>query len=144
MKNKMSRMIGAFLCVCMIVCGMPTTAFAAESMDQQSVSEVVPCANEVVTGSIPAWASRTYTVHLNSYIGISKTFRVTAQSPSVGQGGMLDIIVKKDDKYISDGNWWIGVNETGDWKVTLPSSGDYSVEVVNESADVVYVTLQWL
>lgn len=153
MKNKILRKICSILCACMIVCGVPMAAFAAEPDDLTATVEmdsstaqvsdaVVPYANPVVTGSIPALKTRTFTVRLNSYIGLSKTFRVTAQS-SASQGG-IDITLKKGDKFYSDGNWIMGVNDTGDWKFTLPSSGDYTVQITNLSSDVVYVTMQWV
>lgn len=157
--NKMLKKICAFMCACLMVCGLPATAFAAEVteapetteqvesvavMAVQPGEEVEPYANDVVTGSVSAWSNKTLTVHLNSYIGFSKTFRVTSQSPNTTQGGGLDIVVYKGDKLISDGNWLMGVNDVGDWKLTLPSSGDYSVKIINRSPDVVYVTMQWL
>ena len=91
----------------MIVCGLPMAAFAAEPDDltatvemdsstAQASDAVVPYANPVVTGSIPALETRTFTVRLNSYIGLSKTFRVTAQSPSTNQGG-LDYMLNSSD-----------------------------------------------
>lgn len=147
--NKMLKKICAFMCACLMVCSLSATAFAAEVNEttEQVNAEamaVEPYANEVVTGSIPAWSDKTFTVHLNSYVGFVKTFRVTSQSPNTTQGGGLDVIVKKGDKYVSDGNWWMGVNDVGDWNKTLPSSGDYTVQIVNNSPDVVYVTMQWL
>lgn len=156
--NKMLKKICVFMCACLMVCGLPATAFAAEVNESPAVIDEVnveamavqpgetvePWANPVVTGSIPAWSDRTFTVHLNSYVGFVKTFRVTSQSPNTTQGGGLDVIVKKGDKYVSDGNWWMGVNDVGDWDKTLPSSGDYTVQIVNRSPDVVYVTMQWL
>ena len=157
--NKMLKKMCAFICACLIACGLPTTAFAAEVTEAPELTEqvnseavmvlqpgeeAVPYANAVVTGSVAAWSDNTFTVHLNSYIGFVKTFRVTSQSPNTTQGGGLDIIVKKGDKLVSDGNWWMGVNDVGDWDKTLPSSGDYTVQIVNRSPDVVYVTMQWL
>lgn len=147
--NKMLKKICAFMCACLMVCSLSATAFAAEVNEttEQVNAEamaVEPYTNEVVTGSIPAWSDKTFTVHLNSYVGFVKTFRVTSQSPNTTQGGGLDVIVKKGDKYVSDGNWWMGVNDVGDWNKTLPSSGDYTVQIVNNSPDVVYVTMQWL
>ena len=111
-------------------------------MVQPYSDQVVPSANSVVTGSVSALSNKTFTVHLNSYVGFSKTFRVTSQSPS--SGGGIDVVVYKGSKLVSDGNWWMGVNDTGDWKLTLPSSGDYTVKIINNSSDTVYVTMQWL
>lgn len=157
MNHGMIKRICALALVAVLSCGFSTSAFAAESIEtpiqltqvssednvaEISTDEIVPYANPVVTGSVPAWSNRTYTVHLNSYLGLTKTFRATTQCS--GSGGGIDIVVKKGNKYISDGNWWMGVNDTGDWKVTLPSSGDYSVQVINNSDHTVYVTLQWL
>lgn len=153
MKNKVLGKICSILCACMVVCSVPTAAFAAEPDDltatsvmessvEQVSDEVVPYVNPVVTGSIPAFDTRTYTVTLNNYIGFSKTFRVTAQS-SASQGG-IDITLKKGDKFYSDGNWIMGVNDTGDWKFTLPSAGDYTVKITNLSSEDVYVTMQWV
>lgn len=157
MKSKMIKRISTFMLTCMVGLGVSVAAFAATPANlpdaaEQTKSEVVmvqpysdqvvPSANSVVTGSVSALSNKTFTVHLNSYVGFFKTFRVTSQSPS--SGGGIDVVVYKGSKLVSDGNWWMGVNDTGDWKLTLPSSGDYTVKIINNSSDTVYVTMQWL
>lgn len=147
MKNEMKKKICALALVFVLSCGFSANVLAAEfavspETTEQADTGVTPYADPVVTGSIKPLNTAHFIVHLSPYIGFSKTFRVTTQSS--GTTGGVDIIVKYDDKYISDGQWWMGINNVKDWALTLPSSGDYSVSVVNQSDSVVYVTMQWV
>ena len=112
MKSKMIKRISTFMLTCMVGLGVSVAAFAATPANlpdaaEQTKSEVVmvqpysdqvvPSANSVVTGSVSALSNKTFTVHLNSYVGFSKTFRVTSQSPS--SGGGIDVVVYKGLQY---------------------------------------------
>ena len=149
MKTKLFKSIGTLVLACIMTLCVSTTAFAADQAKQDvadnvSVSDegIMPMADTAVTGSVSAWSSTTLRPHLSSYIGFSKTIRVTTQSS--GNNGGVDIELFKNGSLKSDGNWWMGTNDVGDWTLTLPSSGDYELIVHNNSDATVYVTAQWL
>ena len=149
MKNEMMKKICALALVFALSCGFSTNVLAAEiavspEATEQADAEVTPYTHPVVTGTIQPLRTEPFRVYLGHYIGLSQTFRVTSQSP--GSTGGLDVIVTResDGKYISNGQWWMGINDVGDWSVALPTDGWYKVKIVNQSDSVVYVTMQWV
>lgn len=150
MRTKLFKRLGACVLACMMVFGASTSVFAAEMENSNEVTiagsasdeNVVPLADTAVTGTVLPWNSTTLWPHLSSYIGFSKTIRITTQS-SGGNGG-VDIELVKDGNLKSDGNWLMGVNDVGEWTLTLPSSGNYELRVHNKSDATIFVIAQWL
>ena len=151
MKTKLFKRIVSFSLACMMVFAFSTTAFAAGIDEQNASAKVIDVANNkngiavladrAVTGSASAWGTVTLWPNLSSYVGVTKTIRIVTQSS--GNGG-VDIELYKGNTLKSDGNWYMGTNDAGEWRFTLPSSGSYRLVVHNNSGSTVYVTAQWL
>ncbi len=147
MKTKLFKRIGSFLLACMMVLGLSATAFAAEPAEvadsdtQIEVnSDVSVMANNPATVTVPAWQSRSVTVHLDSYLGITKKLHIKV----TGTGrGAVDFSLYKDGNIKDDGNMQMGIPDEGDFSFTLPSSGDYTLNVANKSDGSITVTAQW-
>lgn len=144
MQTKLIKRMASLVLSCVIVAGISTTAFATKPTkhEETTKNEVSVMADVAVTGTAPAWGTGILRPHLSSYIGFSKTIRITTQSTT--DNGGVDIELKKNGELKSDGNWWMGTNDVGEWKLTLPSSGDYELLVHNKSGAPVYITAQWL
>lgn len=151
MKTKLFKRIGSLTLAFVMAFALSATAFAAEPDEQSTSDEVIAVAagedgisvlaDQAVTGSAPAWGTATLWPHLSSYLGVTKKIRITTQSSG---GGAVDIELFKGNTLKSDGNWIMGTNDTGEWTLTLPSSGDYKLLVHNKSGSTVYITAQWL
>lgn len=152
MRTKLLKRILYFMLTCVMVFVFSSTAFAAEpikigaSKDGVAVvaenDEISVAADVAVSGMVSAWSSKTFWPHLSNYIGFSKTIRISTSSS--GNSGGIEIELKKSGNLKSDGNWLMGINDTGEWTLTLPASGDYELIIHNKSGSTVYIAAQWL
>lgn len=148
MKNVFLRIGIAFLFALTCFANV-NTAFATESVptsvnNDTVVSEGTTRATNAISGVVPSNSTATFTVHLDSYIGFSKEFVVNATSNSTTGGVLFIHLISPRGNEVSQ-DWIMSVNEIASWKVTLPSSGDWTVRISSNGTNApVNVFMNWV
>lgn len=139
MIKKVIKRLGCICLIAAICCTNVNTTFAAEKTDIiGSVAE-----SRSTTGSIPSNVKRTFYLQLDPYVGLSKTFLVNATSKSAT--GALFIRLTSPRGNVVSNDWVMGVNEVAQWKINLPSSGQWTVEITaTGTTAIVNVFLDWI
>ena len=148
MKKKFERTVFTFLFIIMCFINV-NTVFAMEKtpvtnydLDKSSKYEIVP-ASGAVSGIVPSNDTATFSITLDSYVGFSKEFIVNAVSDS--SGGMLIVQLISPRNNVVSQDWIMGVNDIASWKVTLPSSGVWTVKISSNGTNApVRVFLNWV
>lgn len=124
-------------------------AFAAENANVYAISNegVMPIDAEYSSADIPAGGESEFYVYLDSYVGVSRTLRLSAEYstlPPAGSSitGFTTCIVYKPNGELL-GAWNINVNNSYRETFTLPSSGAYRVIVYNDTNITVHIEGQW-
>ena len=95
------------------------------------------------SGIVPPNGTATFYLNLDSYVGLSKTFLINATSSSTT--GVLFVTLTSPRGTIVSNDWIMSVNEVAQWKVTLPSSGTWTVQITsNATSAPVNVFLNWI
>lgn len=138
MISKFIKQLGSILLISAIFSTNVSTTFAIEKTEAtETFAE-----SRSTTGIIPSNGKQTFYLQLNSYVGLTKTFLANATSNSVT--GVLFIRLTSPRGTVVSNDWIMSVNEVAQWKVNLPSSGQWKVEVTaNATTAPVNVFLDW-
>ncbi len=138
MISKFIKQLGSILLISAIFSTNVSTTFAIEKTEAtETFAE-----SRSTTNIIPSNGKQTFYLQLNSYVGLTKTFLANATSNSVT--GVLFIRLTSPRGTVVSNDWIMSVNEVAQWKVNLPSSGQWKVEVTaNATTAPVNVFLDW-
>lgn len=135
MMSKFIKWLGSIFLIAVICSTNVSITFANEKTETFAESRST-------TGVVPSNGKQTFYLQLNSYVGLSKTFLVNATSNSAT--GVLFIRLTSPRGTVVSNDWVMSVNEVAQWKVNLPSSGQWTVEVTaNATTAPVNVFLDW-
>lgn len=145
-KNTFIKRLFVSLMTMAMTLSMSVSAFAAEPVSEPTVPEVH---NARLNNNLNALISNLGSgqggkaeAYLDSYIGVTKTFRVKLLG-AVGSGNVSVYVVRKSDgKDI--GSWTLNSSRPeGSVTVTLPTSGDYKMVVYNGTNSSISVLGYW-
>lgn len=137
MTRKSFKKIGSCLIALLMVLGISFPVSAAETssiveeytLNVSDSGEISMTRSNNTVGSVIASNSeQSYNPHLDSYIGINKTF--VASTSSNGSSGAVFLYLKNQNGKQVSNDWIMGINDNASWTVTLPSSGTYTLRVV--------------
>lgn len=137
MKKKLFVVVITLLFCSIIGC----TAFAEEpTCDNEMNSSISPRA-KVYT--VPSNGNINIPAILVPYVGFTRTFFVSTNSNSK-QGALLLYLYNPKGKLVSN-DWVMGINGTYEWKLTLPSSGQWRLWVIAQGTDAdVEIVAKWI
>lgn len=154
MKKKFLKRLFTLCMACVFMIGMSIPAFAATLPDEgedivaeytinASSTEIAVLNNSsTVSGTAPSNGVGYAYPHLDSYIGFSKVFHIVTSSSGTS-GAVLLYLYNEKGKLVSN-DWIMGVNDGWSWKLTLPSSGTYTLKVCAQGTTApVKFTCQW-
>lgn len=148
-KNKLVKRLVTFVMATIMMFGTSLSAFAAENVTSNTADEYVISEGVSTYSNTSAWViglgsqqSGSDIAHLDSYIGLSKTFTVSLEG-SVGSGTVSVYIKRVSDGEIV-GSWGLTSSQTTkSTTFTLPKSGDYKMVVYNGTNSSVTVYGRW-
>ena len=123
----------------LLVLNVGTTAFAAENEFYENSATY---ANYLVKGDVASNGYIDLYPRLESYIGLNKNIIINATSES-SSGGLLLYLYNPDGE-LKSYDWIMGVNETAQWTLFLPSSGEWRLRVYAQGTTAsVRVSARW-
>ncbi len=149
MKNiKLGKRLVTFGMAAIMMFGTSVSAFAAENTTSNTTHEYVVNKGVSTYSNTSAWVtvgsqqSGYDYAHLDSYIGLSKTFTVSLEG-NVG-AGTVSVYIKRVSDGETVGSWGLTSSQkTKSTTFTLPKSGDYKMVVYNGTNSSVTVYGRW-
>ena len=97
--------------------------------------------NDPVITDVPSFKTGYLYPNLSKYFGLTKAFHVSTSSDQSSCGIFL-YLYNPDGDLVSD-DWSMGVNDYAYLTLFLPSSGTYTLKIVNMSDETVNVAAFW-